>query len=75
MSTINIISQGRYRSKVNTSDIRTGLLLINKITFLVYVFILNCKASVELDQTSKNRFIFISAALPAIDLKTAATSF
>ena len=54
---------------------RTGLLLINKITFWVYVFILNCKSSVELDQTSKNRFIFISAALPVIDLKTAGTSF
>lgn len=46
-----------------------------EITFSIYLFILNCKSSAELDQTSKNCFIFVSVALPAVDLKTAGVSF
>ena len=40
-----------------------------QITFWVYLFTLKCKSSIELEQTRKNSFIFVSVALPAVDLK------
>ena len=40
-----------------------------QITFLNYLFTLTCKSSVELDQTGKNCFIFVSTALSAVDIK------